>query len=657
MTPNTYLRNVNPTRKAASNVALWFGTYSISGVPETSMGWLVAQGWVVTAVSEVTTTNPPTYLYTLTHRLMEPWMVLQQMVNDFTTAYNDGREMNDMRYDDIVVMYLDMISKSQSHYDTMGTTQNTYAAVYLGKLDEYMTAVDTLISEARDGAEAAAENVDYQLNLITYDATQFYNDYSSHAAQIETLITEADSLATSFIDEYDGQITQLEADFASHLSDIGTWETEAETDLEDHATDLDAKLVAMTEALATHETAFDLVVTNAQASANTHKTDMTSELSAALTKATALFNAIDSLLTTADTTLTTHIGDYNTVLALLAADYATHETTAEELLVDLGTTELARINEKWDADLATNLQALMDNGFYASQMGTDITARNTRDRNEEIAALNDRLSREKLENEHRLYEQQQQMRDRTMAGKDRVHSLRTEVMRYKVEALSRSYEQLIGMRKTIIDTKQRLMETQQHIYEWRASAEEAVYAKADAVRVRGVELAGRIQDARSALTQWKANNDYRLEEELTAIRARAIEATVKQFAATSEKDQQEAEHRNRLLEQVRASRQFSADCRKAFADGTARNAEFLASERHRLAVLQLEADTKRLLAEADTHTQEMDVLKYQVSERNNLIVALAGFMERRTDEYPNLEDLSKLAGFLGDTGITVDTTA
>ena len=72
--------------------------------------------------------------------------------------------------------------------------------------------------------------------------------------------------------------------------------------------------------------------------------------------------------------------------------------------------------KKYAASLAEQLQMTTDRGTYSSQLAMDITARNTRDREEEITALKDLLNREKLENQHQLYGQQQSMWDRTLAG-------------------------------------------------------------------------------------------------------------------------------------------------------------------------------------------------------------------------------------------------
>ncbi len=119
------------------------------------------------------------------------------------------------------------------------------------------------------------------------------------------------------------------------------------------------------------------------------------------------------------------------VLAQLELDYSEHADLARGFLTGLGTTELARINEKFAASLATQTQQLVDRGLFSSAVILDITERNTRDKDEEIAALNDRLNREKLANQHTLYGQQVALRGQTLAGKERLHALAQEVLRYR----------------------------------------------------------------------------------------------------------------------------------------------------------------------------------------------------------------------------------
>lgn len=122
-------------------------------------------------------------------------------------------------------------------------------------------------------------------------------------------------------------------------------------------------------------------------------------------------------MTDAGTALATRLQEYLTLLNTLEGIYDTHEATAEWFLTDLGMAELARINEQFDNALAKNLQSLTDRGLYSSAIVTAITARVERERSEAITNLNDRLAREKLDNEHKLYEQEISLKGMVLDGR------------------------------------------------------------------------------------------------------------------------------------------------------------------------------------------------------------------------------------------------
>jgi hypothetical protein len=225
---------------------IWFTSRTVTGVPENVMGWMVAQGWRITGVSNDNTTVPPTATYTLQKDQLSPEQTLLYLCNSYTDAANDARFANEVRYADIVNDWTEMLGSTDTHFQNQITAQNADLGVYLTDLDSYMDDIDTLI---------------------------------------------------------DGNANGLEG------------------------------------------------------------------------------------------------------------DYASHKTTAEAFLTDLGTTELARINELFAATLATQLQSLIDRGLYSSAVAADIIERNTRDRDEQIQQLNDRLNREKLGNEHQLWAQRVQLSD------------------------------------------------------------------------------------------------------------------------------------------------------------------------------------------------------------------------------------------------------
>lgn len=222
---------------------------------------------------------------------------------------------------------------------------------------------------------------------------------------------------------------------------------------------------------------------------------------------------VDERIETNQSTLVTDAAPAATALTAMDTKLADLETNVDDkeatiaaYLTGLGTTELARITAAFAASLATQLQQLTDRGMYSSVIAADITARNTRDMNEEIAALNDRLNREKWENEHRIL--------------------------------------------------------------------------------------GHRQDA------------------------------VKGYISGKER----------------------------FSVITMQNASTMAEHRHREILEKMNESAVRIAGVQAKHDEVMQLMKYQLDERNKLFIGLYGFVEARTDSYPSFESLVQLCAGLGDAG-------
>ena len=150
--------------------------------------------------------------------------------------------------------------------------------------------------------------------------------------------------------------------------------------------------------------------------------------------ATLYLGNLDTYMNEVDTLI-----DFNQFeLNKLEPEYTTHTGVANAFLVGLGATDLARINEEFAASLAVQLQLLTDRGLYSSAVAVDITARSDRDRDEQIQALNDRLMREKLTNQHQVYGQQVTMRG--MLAEHRHRAI--------LEKMNESVQRLAGITST-----------------------------------------------------------------------------------------------------------------------------------------------------------------------------------------------------------------
>jgi len=111
------------TTKVAESVSGWYDTESTVGVYTPSeVASLNAQGWIVFS----TITRGATTTYFLYRRIIKPEKVLADLVSSYTTAYNEGRQLNDQRYDDIIVIYLQILGQTEDSYNTLETADTTY---------------------------------------------------------------------------------------------------------------------------------------------------------------------------------------------------------------------------------------------------------------------------------------------------------------------------------------------------------------------------------------------------------------------------------------------------------------------------------------------------------------------------------------------------
>jgi hypothetical protein len=190
--PLLYITDTDPVPEAVLNASGWFETEYITvdfasstAVPISSndgnVPWFMAQGWV-----EYNRTSTPfetsfglttTYGYNikvfLKRRKLQSERVLQDMITQFTSAYNTGRALNDSRYDEIVTLYNVMLDKSETEIAAVEASYVSYDAIISGIISglpanytDYKTEVDALL-------------VGYGASLLAGVNTRFDNELAT----------------------------------------------------------------------------------------------------------------------------------------------------------------------------------------------------------------------------------------------------------------------------------------------------------------------------------------------------------------------------------------------------------------------------------------------------------------------------------------------
>lgn len=366
-------------------LGVWWSTQTISQVPENVMGWLIAQGYEITGITQDSTTTPPTNYFALTKQGMNPDLVLLDLCNRYTVAANEARDSNQIRYNQVVFNWAEMISGSHDQFDAMTEEQNAQAGVFMTDLDTYMTEIEALIDDSETQIVLDAITAKTALEYMDGRLTELEDNAAANAVIINELLDGLDTNVNTYVADIEAILALLDADYSS----------------------VDA------------------------------------DLSAISASAGVLVNS--------------HVVDYQAILDQLTSDYTAHETLSSGFLTGLGATELARINEASTAALSAQMQMLVSKGLYMSTIPVDVTARNARDKAEDIQTLNDRLMREKLDNQHKLYQQQFGMRTRLLDGKNQLHSVQQEVLRYQASLITGTYELLQNIRNRILAGKQAIL--------------------------------------------------------------------------------------------------------------------------------------------------------------------------------------------------------
>lgn len=126
--PLMYMTNWDPIPEPIIQASGWFLTEQMTidapSGSEVSIGWFQAQGWGVTNTERITKTTQSLgggttitstdgFRYTLRRRKLQSELVLQDMIDQYTKGYNEGRLLNNRRYQEILLVYNAMLGKTQ----------------------------------------------------------------------------------------------------------------------------------------------------------------------------------------------------------------------------------------------------------------------------------------------------------------------------------------------------------------------------------------------------------------------------------------------------------------------------------------------------------------------------------------------------------------
>ena len=136
--PTDYIVDTDPIDQAVPTIADWFEvkTHAVDNLGPDQLAWLFAQGWEVASMQYDTYGNGTG---TLRRTEVKSQEILQDLIQDYISAYNEGRDLNDQRYDELVSIYQAIVADSQVQQDVLLADDT----VYDGLIEVIITALGT----------------------------------------------------------------------------------------------------------------------------------------------------------------------------------------------------------------------------------------------------------------------------------------------------------------------------------------------------------------------------------------------------------------------------------------------------------------------------------------------------------------------------------
>ncbi len=225
--PLLYITDTDPRQEAVVSASNWYNTETESlTLTENELAWMKAQGWETTSTHANT---DGTTTYGLRRRILDPELALNSLISSFTAAYNDGRNLNDQRYDDIITLHSVMLDKAEDKLiagdddntvynddvfnslietiiGNIETDQSSYETSVEGSLDNYGDSIRSQINTRFDNQLAGTKQD--LINRGMYNSTV----WDSISAGIE----RERSLALNDIED---KITQMQLNLEHRIYD------------------------------------------------------------------------------------------------------------------------------------------------------------------------------------------------------------------------------------------------------------------------------------------------------------------------------------------------------------------------------------------------------------------------------------------------------
>jgi hypothetical protein len=126
-------------------------------------------------------------------RKLQSERVLQSMITEFTDAYNEGRSINDQRYDELVALYNILLDNTETTIATVTDAASAYEALITAVVDalpgDYTTHESAVTGLLDDWGDGRRDEINTQFNNELAKAEQALVDRGMHNSTVWTSVS------------------------------------------------------------------------------------------------------------------------------------------------------------------------------------------------------------------------------------------------------------------------------------------------------------------------------------------------------------------------------------------------------------------------------------------------------------------------------------
>ncbi len=655
--PIDYIPEQNPAQNNINLLPIvnpafstWWTTRAANGIPENVMGWLLAQGWEVTSIVQDNTTTPPTNYFGAQKTGLSAQAAVLGMCNAYTVAANEARNANQQRYREILASMLDMVDSSFTQFRAQVDEQNYQAGVFLDNLDTYMTEIETMISENQEQIEADAESAKQSLELMVNRLGAFETNANATSQAVTALFSEQAASVTALLNEYQQKFAEIDQEYEKYLQDIETKVSNVDDKNTEHLEEFLTKLEGLRDQWESHyeqlSAQTELVKQNLQlyiAKFEAILVKIQNDLSSIVANNASLQSELRSFITSYE-------GQYGSAANGIGGGLQSNATVTRALFDNLGQTELARINEQAASSLSQQMQQLVSRGLYTSIILSDFTARNNRDKEEQIQLLNDRLNREKVDNEHKLYEQSFAAESKRVDALGNMWSLKASLLNYQASLVN-------GIYAIAKECREKEFVNEKLVFDWKdlgikldTEIKTVLYNGDREFRQKFLDYEDKKYQLEELFRKWEYTDAISRYEKIQQIKSQHAAIIQPKFSAKQEATKVKLQERHTLLSELQSALTSFISGREKYAVLLMQNANTLAEHKHKAILQLMDSSVRRLEGWKNIADQNRALLAYQLDERNKILVGLYAFVERREDVAPEWKDVAQMIAGLGDSG-------